>query len=165
MSYECEIKFVKNKVLIATLQVRPILHDEIKEAQSKDPQLQEKIEKVKQGEDKEFNIQNDILMMGSRICVLDIDNLHQKILEETHTAPYAMHPEITKMYNTLRPHYWWPKMKKDVADYISKCLTCQQVSRTPGSSWKVETIVNYDMEVGKNNDGFCAWITKNSKKE
>ena len=80
-------------------------------------------------------------------------------------APYAMYPGMTKICNTLRPHYWWPKMKKDVADYISKCLTCQQVSRTPGSSWKVETIVNYDMEVGKNNDGFCAWITKNSKKE
>ena len=43
-------------MLITTLQVRLILYGRIKEAQNKDPQLQEKIEKVKQGEDKEFNI-------------------------------------------------------------------------------------------------------------
>ena len=27
----------------------------------------------------------------------------------------------------MRQHYWWPKMKKEVAEFISKCLTCQQV--------------------------------------
>ena len=43
-------------MLIATFQVRPILHNRIKEARSKDPQLLEKIEKIKQREDKEFNI-------------------------------------------------------------------------------------------------------------
>ena len=77
--------------MITTLQVRPILYDKIKELQSKDPQLQEKIEKVKQWEDKEFNIQNDTLMMGSRICVHHVDNLRREILEEVHIAAYAMH--------------------------------------------------------------------------
>ena len=66
-------------------------------------------------------------MMRSRICVPDIDNLYREILEEAHIALYVVHPGMTKIYNTVRPHYWWPKMKKDVADYISKCLTCQQV--------------------------------------
>ena len=89
--------------------------------------MQEKIEKARQGESKEFNIQDDTLIMGSRICVPDIDNLHREILEEAHNAPYAMHPGMTKMYNTLRPYYWWPRMKRDVAKYVSKCLTCQQV--------------------------------------
>ena len=31
------------------------------------------------------------------------------------------------MYNTLRQHYWWPGLKKDVAGFVSRCLTCQQV--------------------------------------
>ena len=31
------------------------------------------------------------------------------------------------MYHTLKPHYWWSGMKKDVAEFVSKCLTCQQV--------------------------------------
>ncbi|GJX69694.1 putative reverse transcriptase domain-containing protein [Tanacetum coccineum] len=32
-----------------------------------------------------------------------------------------------KMYYDLRDRYWWPRMKKDIADYVSKCLTCLKV--------------------------------------
>ena len=31
------------------------------------------------------------------------------------------------MYQGLKEHFWWNGMKKDVADYVSKCLTCQKV--------------------------------------
>ncbi|XP_050217641.1 uncharacterized protein LOC126668493 [Mercurialis annua] len=30
------------------------------------------------------------------------------------------------MYHDLKGTYWWSVMKKDVAEYVSKCLTCQQ---------------------------------------
>ncbi|XP_035838246.1 uncharacterized protein LOC118485856 [Helianthus annuus] len=33
----------------------------------------------------------------------------------------------TKMYRDLRQNFWWNGMKEDVARYVSKCLTCQQV--------------------------------------
>nr|GEX05704.1 putative reverse transcriptase domain-containing protein [Tanacetum cinerariifolium] len=32
-----------------------------------------------------------------------------------------------KMYCDLRNMYWWPGMKKDIATYISMCLTCSKV--------------------------------------
>ena len=31
------------------------------------------------------------------------------------------------MYKDLKRNFWWEGMKKDVAVYVSKCLTCQQV--------------------------------------
>ncbi|KAK1424591.1 hypothetical protein QVD17_19924 [Tagetes erecta] len=31
------------------------------------------------------------------------------------------------MYMSLRSHYWWPRMNKDIALYVSKCLTCTRV--------------------------------------
>ena len=53
--------------------------------------------------------------------------MRESILEEAHMAPYAKHLGTTKMYRTLQPHYWWPTMKKDVAEYVARCLTCQQI--------------------------------------
>ena len=31
------------------------------------------------------------------------------------------------MYQDLKQFYWWKGMKIDVTEYVSKCLTCQQV--------------------------------------
>ena len=31
------------------------------------------------------------------------------------------------MYRTLRDHYWWRGMKTEIAEFVSKCLTCQQI--------------------------------------
>ncbi|KAL4013400.1 hypothetical protein IC575_025569 [Cucumis melo] len=38
-----------------------------------------------------------------------------------------MHPRSTKMYQDLRSVYWWRNMKREVEDFVSRCLVCQQV--------------------------------------
>ncbi|WRX21064.1 Integrase zinc-binding domain - like 10 [Theobroma cacao] len=48
-------------------------------------------------------------------------------MEEAHSSAYALHPGSTKMYRTIREHYWWSGMKRDVAEFVAKCLVCQQV--------------------------------------
>nr|GEZ26161.1 putative reverse transcriptase domain-containing protein [Tanacetum cinerariifolium] len=40
---------------------------------------------------------------------------------------YFVHPGEDKMYYDLRDMYWWLGMKKDIALYVSKCLTCSKV--------------------------------------
>ena len=40
---------------------------------------------------------------------------------------FTMHPRSNKMYQDLKQNYWWKGMKRDVTDYVSKCLTCHQV--------------------------------------
>ena len=66
-------------------------------------------------------------MMDHRLCVPDVGELKKEIMEEAHSSAYAMHPGSTKMYHTLREHYWWRGMKKDVAEFVSRCFICQQV--------------------------------------
>ncbi|WCJ18415.1 Transposon Tf2-9 polyprotein [Euphorbia peplus] len=31
------------------------------------------------------------------------------------------------MYRNLREHFWWIGMKREIAEYVSRCLSCQQV--------------------------------------
>ena len=67
------------------------------------------------------------MVMGQRLCVPDVCDVRRKIMEEAHSSAYAMHPRSTKMYHTLKEHYWWKGMKRDIAEFVSRCLTCQQV--------------------------------------
>ncbi|GJW11396.1 putative reverse transcriptase domain-containing protein [Tanacetum coccineum] len=49
------------------------------------------------------------------------------IMDEAHKSKYSVHPGADKMYYDLRDMYWWPGMKRDIATYVSKCLTCSKV--------------------------------------
>ncbi|GJY82593.1 putative reverse transcriptase domain-containing protein [Tanacetum coccineum] len=48
-------------------------------------------------------------------------------MDEAHKSKYSIHPGADKMYYDLRDRYWWPRMKKDIAEYVGKCLTCLKV--------------------------------------
>ncbi|KAL0291840.1 UNVERIFIED_CONTAM: Transposon Ty3-G Gag-Pol polyprotein [Sesamum radiatum] len=114
--------------LLAALQLKPDFVDQIKEAQTRDPFLLRMLERMKQGKKPNFSIRADgVIVNGERVCVPDVDGLREQILQEAHNAPYAMHPGTVKMYRNLRPYYWWQTMKKDVAEFVAKCMTCQQV--------------------------------------
>ncbi|GJX27575.1 retrotransposon protein, putative, ty3-gypsy subclass [Tanacetum coccineum] len=43
------------------------------------------------------------------------------------SSPFTIHPGSTKMYRDLKQYFWWNGMKQDVATFVSKCMTCQQV--------------------------------------
>ncbi|KAI3821418.1 hypothetical protein L1987_08986 [Smallanthus sonchifolius] len=49
------------------------------------------------------------------------------LLNEAHKTRYSIHPGADKIYLDLRQQYWWPGMKKDIAFYVAKCLTCSKV--------------------------------------
>ncbi|GKD26165.1 putative reverse transcriptase domain-containing protein, partial [Tanacetum coccineum] len=57
-------------------------------------------------------------------------------MDEAHKSKYSVHPGADKMYYDLRDRYWWPRIEKDIAEYVSKCLTCLKVKaehQTPSS--------------------------------
>ncbi|GJU90396.1 putative reverse transcriptase domain-containing protein [Tanacetum coccineum] len=80
------------------------------------------------GLDKQFERKEDGgLYVAERIRVPVYGNLRTLIMNEAHTSKYFVHPGAEKMYYDLRDLYWWPEMKKDIALYVSKCLTCSKV--------------------------------------
>ncbi|CAL9018390.1 unnamed protein product, partial [Prunus brigantina] len=114
--------------LLATLHVRPVLVERIVTAQFQDPLVCTLRLEVENGDRTDYSVRNDgALMVGTRLYVPNDQALKREILEEAHSSAFAMHPGSTKMYYTLKEHYWWPFMKKEIAEYVSKCLICQQV--------------------------------------
>ncbi|KAI3704089.1 hypothetical protein L1987_74302 [Smallanthus sonchifolius] len=70
---------------------------------------------------------NGLLYYLDRIWVPDRDDLRIFLMNESHKNRYSIHPGADKMYVGLRQQYWWPGMKKDIAIFVAKCLTCSKV--------------------------------------
>nr|GEU70665.1 reverse transcriptase domain-containing protein [Tanacetum cinerariifolium] len=71
-------------------------------------------------------------------------------MDLAHVMRYSIHPGADKMYHGLRDMYWWPSMKKDIATYVSKYLTCSKVKaehQRPLGLWQQPEIPeDYKME-------------------
>nr|GEW65163.1 putative reverse transcriptase domain-containing protein [Tanacetum cinerariifolium] len=67
-----------------------------------------------------------IMLYGSNLG--SFDGWRQDLdMDEAHKSRYSVHPGADKMYYDLRDMYWWPGLKKDIALYVSKCLTCSEI--------------------------------------
>nr|GEX56457.1 putative reverse transcriptase domain-containing protein [Tanacetum cinerariifolium] len=81
-----------------------------------------------QGLDKQLERKEDGgLYLAEWIWVPVYGNLRTLIMNEARAMRYSVHPGADKMYYDLRGLYWWPEMKKDIAMYVSKCLTYSKV--------------------------------------
>ena len=113
--------------LLAKFVVKSSLVDQIRVSQMQDEKLIKKVQKIMNGEVNEnFSITEDgMLILRGRACVPDVGDLRKMIMEEAHCSAYAMHHGSTKMYCTIKENYWWSGMKRDIAEFVSRCLVCQ----------------------------------------
>jgi hypothetical protein len=117
------------------------------------------VEKLQQGnlqqKIEEYKLDNDeILMYKGKIYIPNSQELKNMILREMHNVPYDGHPGYQKTIVAVRGQYYWPCMKKEVADFIVKCLECQKVKvehrhlagflhPLPILEWKWEVVTMY----------------------
>ncbi|GJX14288.1 reverse transcriptase domain-containing protein [Tanacetum coccineum] len=122
--YECEIRYHPSKarvvadVLSRKERLKPRRVRAI--AMTVQAGMREKIQQMekKEGESLYFMDCIWVPLVGSMITM---------IMDEAHRCKYFVHPGADKMYYDLRDMYWWPGMKRDIATYVSKCLTCSKV--------------------------------------
>ena len=97
-------------------------------------------------------------MFKDRLYVPNVPKVKLLILDEVHKTPYSGHPGYQNTITMLRKYYFWPNMKSEVAEYIARCLDCQQVKTEhqhpagllqplPIPSWKWE-IISLDFITG-----------------
>jgi hypothetical protein len=72
-------------------------------------------------------MEGSLLTYRSRLYIPDCDDLKRFIMDELHKRPYTGHPGYHKMIMATKRQFYWPGLKKDIAEYLAKCIECQQV--------------------------------------
>ena len=116
--------------------------------QVKDKLQQQSLEKRYEG----YKLEEDgLLTYKGRIYIPKVAYLRRMVMDEIHQAPYSSHPGYQKTIATARKQYFWLGIKKDMVEYISRCMKFQQVKvehQHPGGllqpfpvpEWKWEVI-------------------------
>ena len=90
--------------------------------QVKDKLQKQSLEKRHEG----YKLEEDGLLTYKNIIYIpSVAYLRRIVMDEIHQAPYSGHPGYQKTIATARKQYFWPRMKKDMAEYISRCMKCQ----------------------------------------
>jgi hypothetical protein len=75
-----------------------------------------------------YKLETDgILLYKNKIFVPNVQCLKQMILQEMHNVPYAGHLGYQKTVATINSHYFWSGMKREIVEYIARCMECQKV--------------------------------------
>lgn len=93
-----------------------------------------------------------IVRFSSRIRIPNVEELKNEILKDAHNSEFSIHLGSTKMYQDLKQNFWWPDLKKEIAQRISKCYTCQRVEH-PKPSGLIKPL-----EIPEWNGSISPWI-------
>jgi hypothetical protein len=123
-------------------------------------------------------IDGGLLTYKNKLYIPECDDLKRFIMDELHKRPYTGHPGYQKMITATRKTFYCPGLKKYIAEYLAKCIECQQVKEKhrhlarllqplPIPKWKWETI-SMDFITGlptstKQNDTIMVVVEKLSK--
>ncbi|GKA20883.1 putative reverse transcriptase domain-containing protein [Tanacetum coccineum] len=81
----------------------------------------ERVKPKRKGLDEMIEHRSDrALYYLDRIWVPLKGDVRTLIMDEAHKSKYFVHPGADKMYYDLRHRYWWPRMKKAIAVYVSR---------------------------------------------
>ncbi|GKA59205.1 putative nucleotidyltransferase, ribonuclease H [Tanacetum coccineum] len=144
--YECEIRYHPGKANVVAdalsrkerlkprrvramaVTIQAGMREKIQAAQSEALKQENVIMENLHGLDQQMEKkEGESLYFMDRIWVPLVGSVRTMIMDEAHRSKYYVHPGADKMYHDLRDMYWWPGMKRDIATYVSKCLTCSKV--------------------------------------
>jgi len=75
-----------------------------------------------------ISIKNNILMWGYRVIIPS--KFRKSLLEEIHGA----HLGMAKMKAVARQYFWWPKIDKEIEEYVKDCEACKAATNNPSKS-------------------------------
>jgi hypothetical protein len=121
------LRFLNNMQGV-TVDLEPPLEREIKEAQKNDKKISEIRHLILEGRGKDFREDaKGAIWFKDRLCVPNVQSIRELILKEAHESAYSIHPGSEKMYQNLKKKFWWYGMKREIAEHVAICDSCQRI--------------------------------------
>jgi hypothetical protein len=109
------------------MDVDSTLLQDIQKGQLKDEKIQKIKRNIKEEKSPRFTEDDQgVLWYKWRICVPNVKELKDKILQKAHNSSYSIHLGGNKMYQGLKTTYWWYGMKRDVAEYVTLAIPIKE---------------------------------------
>ena len=77
-----------------------------------------------------LSINSDGIILHSDVKILVPEHMRMSILKEYHDQPMAGHMGINKTKSKIVERFFWPKMGKEIRNYVLGCNTCQKHKNT-----------------------------------
>lgn len=117
-----------NSVRLGMLKPTSDFLRDIKEIQKMDVNSVDHLSSVNHNGDDDFRFdKNGILKSRDKVYVPDVPELERMILKESHKSSLSIPHRVTTMYQDLKKTFWMVRMKRDIAQFIYACLTCQKL--------------------------------------
>ena len=65
-----------------------------------------------------------MLTYQNKLYIPSCDDLKRFIMDKLHKRPYTSHSGYQKMVTATRKQFYWLGLKKDIVEYLAKCLEC-----------------------------------------
>lgn len=108
--------------------------EEVIEAQASDPELNPLIEtcRAKGGRVDEYVLEDNLLFKtsGPKKLLVVPYSLVERILHLYHNETMSAHVSRDRLSDILTNRFYWPRMKRDIADWVAACLVCRKVKPT-----------------------------------
>ncbi|MCO5588471.1 hypothetical protein L7F22_042428 [Adiantum nelumboides] len=120
-----------------------------------DPDFKDVISAIALGKKEEpFTLEDGYLLHGNRLCITHslrekvmyeshatpfvvmsekvmydsyiTFSLREKVMYESHATPFVGHRGIQTTLKAIDTYFFWLTMKRDILDYVSKCVVCQK---------------------------------------
>jgi hypothetical protein len=134
MSYELEKEFDRlsleflNNTQGVTDELEPTLEQDIRKGQKDDEKINEIWQPFIDGKGPDFREDAEgVVWLKDRLCVPNIKSIRGLILKEAHETTYFIHHGSEKMYQDLKKIFWWYGMKREIAEYVVRCDSCQRM--------------------------------------
>jgi hypothetical protein len=106
----------------------PTIKEDIIAAQRTDVGMGNLRQRMGSGEAQCFRQDADGVLWFKDCLIVSKDfELRRKIMDEAHCSWYSIHLGTNKMYQNLKMNFWWTRMKREIAKYVSECDTCRSI--------------------------------------